>query len=223
MKKIYLLFIAVFIAAGLIAVTASTASAVGPDPEAVCHSLVGGWADAHYYDPATKKCYWKKAPPKENKCWPAYDVLKWDSHFGTYVPGGCGYPPTGGNSRMITIKELFTSGKFSFPGAGKFNPSPLTCAGKCTVKYGLKKPASSFKGNLPGKYKSGAYVLILDENGNPTTGGFKICLSTKGAKNPKIYKYVGGGAWSLVGGGLTPNGKKICVWADTSGNYAVAD
>jgi hypothetical protein len=221
MKKNHLLIIAVLIAAGLIAATTSTASAV-IDPETTCHKQYGGWTDAHYYDPVTQKCYWKIGPPKTNKCWPAYNVMKWEPK-GYYSFAGCGYPPTGGNSRMITIKELFTSGKFIFPGAGKFNPSPLTCSGKCTVKYGLKKPASSYKGNLPGKYKSGAYVLILDENGNPTEGGFKICLPTKGAKNPKIYKYVGGGAWSLVGGGLTPNGKKICTWADTSGNYAVAD
>ena len=124
---------------------------------------------------------------------------------------------------MITIKELFTSGKFNFPGAGKFNPSPLTCAGKCTVKYGLKKPASSYKGNLPGKYKSGAYIQVLDANGDPTEGSFKLCLSAKNAKNPKIYKYVGGGNWRSVGGTVTSNGKKVCAWASTSGNYAVAD
>ena len=124
---------------------------------------------------------------------------------------------------MLTLKDLFSSGKFKFSGAGLFTPSTFTCAGKCTVKSGLKPPAKNYKSSLPGKFKSGAYVKILDQDGKPTTGGFKICLSTKGAKNPKIYKYVGGGHWSLVGGGLTADGKKVCTWADATGNYAVAD
>jgi hypothetical protein len=225
MKKAYLLFIAVLIAAGLVAATTSTASAVVVvvvDPETACHSKYGGWTDAHYYDPITQKCYWKIGPPKTNKCWPAYDVLKWDSKLGVYNFVGCGYPPSG-DGKILTLKDLFSSGIFNFPGAGKFSPSPTTCSGKCTVKSGLKPPASGYKGSLPGKYKSGAYVQILDQNGNPTEGGFKICLPAKGAKNPQIYKYVGGGNWSLVGGGLTADGKKICTWADTSGNYAVAD
>jgi hypothetical protein len=224
MKKVYLLFVAVLLAAGLFAVTTSTASATVLDPETVCHSKFS-FAEDHYYDPSTQECYWKNGSGPVNICYPAYDVLVWDSNLGKYIYVGCGHPPSsgGGGGNTLTLKDLFTGGTFKFPGAGKFTPSTSTCTGICKVKSGLRAPASSHKGNLPGKFKSGAYVWILDENGDPTEGGFKICLPTKGAKNPQIYKYVGGGAWSLVGGGLTSNGKSICAWADTSGNYAVVD
>ncbi|MGD8456649.1 MAG: hypothetical protein PVF83_09715 [Anaerolineales bacterium] len=222
MKKIYLLFAAILIAVGLIAATASPASAVVVDPEAICHAKYS-WADDHFYDPATQKCYWKNGSGKVNSCWPAYDILVWDPILGDYVPAGCGNSPSSGSSRTLTLKYLFSSGIFKFPGAGKFSPSPSTCNGLCKVKSGLKAPASSHKGSLPGKFKSGVYVQILDQNGDPTEGSFKICLPTKGAKNPKIYKYIGNGNWRLVGGGLTADGKKICTWADSSGNYAVAN
>jgi hypothetical protein len=52
-------------------------------------------------------------------------------------------------------------------------------------------------------------------------GSFNICLPTKGAKNPMIYKFIGGGAWRLVGG--TVRDKKICTWAHSSGDYAAID
>jgi hypothetical protein len=36
-----------------------------------------------------------------------------------------------------------------------------------------------------------------------------------------IYKFIGGGAWRLVGG--TVRDKKICNWSYSSGDYAVID
>ncbi len=129
---------------------------------------------------------------------------------------------SGGNQRrVVIILEDFIGGSAKVPGGSKFNYESNTCKNKCTIRSGMTSQAKAARSNLPGKFKGGAYIKILDENNNPTTGSYKICFAIKGAKNPKIYKYIGGGAWRYVGGVV--NGKKICTWANSSGNFAVVD
>jgi hypothetical protein len=123
--------------------------------------------------------------------------------------------------RRIIISQDSFWGSTKIFGGGEFSYEIQTCTGKCSISAVMTSQATVAKGNLPGKFKSGVYVKIVDGDGNPTMGSFNICLPTRGAKNSMVYKFIGGGEWRLVGGIVRD--KKICTWAYSSGNYAVVD
>ena len=181
----------------------------GGDPAAECAKIGGQW-DGKYcrvFDVTGKWCN-----PGE------IAVLKWAGNKWKLKKCEDSGPKLG---RRVIISQDSFWGSTKFFGGGEFSYEIQTCTGKCSISAVMTAQATAAKGNLPGKFKSGVYVKIVDEDGNPTMGSFNICLPTRGAKNPMIYKFIGGGAWRLVGG--TVRDKKICTWSYSSGDYAVVD
>ena len=202
------LIVILLILAGIFGVDVSDAFGK-PDPETECLALGGIW-DGKYCRVKDTTGVW--CNPGETAVL-KYAGKKWK--LSKCEAGG------GNQSRVVIILDDYIEGSTKVPGGGQFIYENNTCAGKCTIRSAMTSQAKAAVGNLPGKFKVGAYVKILDENRDPTTGSYQICFLTKGAKNPAIYKFIGGGAWRYFGGVV--NGKKICTWADSSGNFAVVD
>ena len=109
--------------------------------------------------------------------------------------------------------------EYLFPSTFTYDPG--TCEGRCrVVTTTITGDAKAALGDLPGKVIGKAYVQILDLEGNPTTGNFKLCLKAKNAKNPAFFRYTSSG-WQYFGG--YPSGKKFCMNGYMSGNYVLVD
>jgi len=211
-RGLNLLIVIVFVFSGLFAADVGDAHGKkkGGDPAAECAKMGGQW-DGKYCRVFDKTGKWCK--PGETA------VFKWAGKKMKLHKCEVSSGPKLGRRVIISHDSFWGSTKFF--GGGEFSYEIQTCTGKCSISAVMTAQATAAKGNLPGKFKSGVYVKIVDEDGNPTMGSFNICLPTKGAKNPMIYKFIGSGAWRLVGG--TVRDKKICTWAHSSGDYAAVD
>ena len=89
------------------------------------------------------------------------------------------------------------------------------------TKSNLTGAAIRSLGSLTGKILGKTYVQIRDDDGNLTSGDFKLCLQAKGAKNPYFFRFGGGKAWNPVGGYW--NGARFCMNGTSSGNFVLVD
>lgn len=189
----------------MLSITASTATAA-VSFKAVCINKLHG-----IYDETHNNCYIRSDTWPFNTCHPKWDIWHAVGNVAWWV--GC-----------VDLRNASIS---SYPGSSvdlygsDFSYDPGTCDGLCRViTTGLTHKAKAALGSLPGKVLGKAYVQVLDDDGNPTTGPFKLCFKVKKAKNPAFFRFTGG-SWAYYGGFWS--GKKYCMYGNTSGNYVLVD
>lgn len=89
---------------------------------------------------------------------------------------------------------------------------PGACSGNCVVSSSLPRDAAN---NLPGDSLDTLYVMVRDEDGNPTTDSYTVCFNNASGALLTIYRFVSG-AWSAF---ATSSGDPICATASGDGAF----
>ena len=228
MKKSLLIFASVLVVVIFVAgisVNAAQAQHV-PQPSQLCeftlnyYDSIGALLRGSKWDAVKERCIlgiYDKTNGTTNICYPRLDIyqVEWQSStMWTFNFIGCTGP--GG-----FIKEN-TRGESNLGNGTSFEHESQTCVNGCQVsKSALTGAANSALGSLDGKVLGKTYIQIRDNNGNLTSGDFKLCFQAKGTSNPYFYRFGGGKSWTPMGGYW--NGNQFCMSGSASGNYVLVD